>query len=389
MTAVLMLGLLASLMTPWIFDGNTDDDTSEDGPINPDPEEQMTTTSLDETPEVPEASSPNAGSEAGQEDTEDTDTLPLTLEFPAVVEGTEGSDVFNLEDAPRDSNGSLSDVTLSASGGDDILDLIPETGMIPSAFGPDAFFDSSISGGDGDDLIEISASGSSISGGDGNDTITAFNATGTRVLGGAGDDPITATENEGDTALVAAGSGNDTIDGREINNGQIDGDEGDDIILFSGADSDSRNSGNGFSLTVNGGAGDDILVFDTLSGTSSSTTNLSATGGEGADAFRIIFDPDDIFDAENTGTFGYNLNFITDFQPGIDTLELATTVTDGTFVADEIQLIENQQNSTTNVIARYTSDTEMEREVVFTLNALGVDVDDIVLLDGATLQAVA
>ena len=185
MGAALLLGLMAAIMIPWLGDDDSDEE-----PISPEPEEAPIVPLPEETPVVPDAQ-------------------PSITVTGLQVEGTEAGDNITLADIPTTDSRLADGIVVNGNGGDDILDLVPETGVEPEAFGPDVIFDSSISGGDG------------------NDTITVYDATGSRVFGGAGDDLITVTENEGDRVIVEAGSGNDTIDARDVDND-------DDTILVSG-----------------------------------------------------------------------------------------------------------------------------------------------------------
>ena len=76
---------------------------------------------------------------------------------------------------------------------------------------------------------------------------------------------------------------------------------------------------------------------------------------------------------------------IDDFEPGIDTLEIDASVTISACELSEFKLEEDEQEGTTNVIVSYTSETEVNRDVVITVNATGVDIDDLVLPDGLAM----
>ena len=351
MGAALLLGLMAAIMIPWLGDDDSDEE-----PISPEPEEAPIVPLPEETPVVPDAQ-------------------PSITVTGLQVEGTEAGDNITLADIPTTDSRLADGIVVNGNGGDDILDLVPETGVEPEAFGPDVIFDSSISGGDG------------------NDTITVYDATGSRVFGGAGDDLITVTENEGDRVIVEAGSGNDTIDASDVASGLLYGDDGDDTILVSG----TNGAGTGQTAVRFGGAGDDLIDYESspLSPLETRYENpLQLVGGEDADTFRIVFDQgspisdQDISEGTERVTMA-TLVVIDDFEPGIDTLEIDASVTNSAYELSEVRLEEDEQEGTTNVIVSYTSETEVNRDVVITVNATGVDIDDLVLPDGLAMEEVA
>ena len=148
-----------------------------------------------------------------------------------------------------------------------------------------------------DDIIDGDATRDMIDGGDGNDDVT----------GNLGDDSLTG--GLGDDHLVG-GSGNDFLSG----------DDGDDT-LEGGWDDDMLIGGTGRDL-LNGGGGDDLIDgrdaddgFDYLNGGAGDDVLLAGrgdhlNGGAGADTFAILSDGD---------------NFIDDFDPAVDTLEVTYT----------------------------------------------------------------
>ncbi len=164
-------------------------------------------------------------------------------------------------------------------------------------------------------------------GGSGNDSLLGNSAANT-LTGGAGNDKLNG---KGGTDLLTGGLGNDTytIDSlTEIDTGTADdgtdlvkskitctlGDEqenltlsGTGIIDGSGNEFDNRINGNGAKNVLSGLGGDDTLFGglgrDTL------------TGGDGADVFRFASTPG-----------GANVDEITDFTSGEDTLKLGDSI---------------------------------------------------------------
>lgn len=195
----------------------------------------------------------------------------------SVINGTPGDDELIGTIGADTIYGSDGLDTIVGGGGNDLLD-----------------------GGNGDDTITGCTENDTINGGAGNDNILGDNGTDT-INGDAGDDMITA------------GSGNDTIDG---------GDGNDFIIGGGGADS------------INGGAGNDELLVSPLlaSGDPAAVLNGGAgmdtihgslggilTGGTEADIFN--------FDATKVGPG--NTATITDFQLGVDLIDLTSFNADG------------------------------------------------------------
>lgn len=363
---------MAAFMLPMF--GSDESDVVEDAADGPEPEE-VPIAPLPEPEDISEALS------------EITVTGPLT-------EGTEESEIFTAENADRDSNGRLEPLTINANGGDDTLNLIlqPDPAL---AFGGDALEDSTISGGAGDDTIEIRSWFSDISGGDGNDTIDVAGILGNTVSGGAGDDEITAVATQsGDGTFVEGDSGDDTIDARGLNNGAVNGGDGDDTIFVQG-----RNfGGTGYGLFVNGGAGDDTLVYEiSTEGPDNryDSSPFSVRGGEGDDTYRFIFNEGNLFLTESEVPEGAEritmgtLYTIEDFVPGTDTLEFEASTNNAAYEISGLRLEEDVTAGETQVIVSYTSETEIDRDVVIRVNATGVDIDDLVLPDGLAIEEVA
>jgi|TARA_B110000908_G_scaffold96881_1_gene114468 hypothetical protein len=115
MGAALLLGLFAAIMFPWLGD----DDAGEE-PISPEPEEAPIVPVPEETPVVP-------------------DDQPSITVTGLQVEGTESGDNITLTDIPTTEPRPAAEVVVNGNGGDDTLDLVPEPGVEPQAFGPDVF----------------------------------------------------------------------------------------------------------------------------------------------------------------------------------------------------------------------------------------------------------
>lgn len=194
-------------------------------------------------------------------------------------------------------------------------------------------------GGPGDDGIDASQGGNDIIyGGAGADTIFA-GAGNNHLYGGA------ATAIANDSAdMIIAGAGNDYIQGNAGNDSltggegsdRIFGGQGDDLILAEGGNdsingnlgNDTIQSGAGNDL-VRGGQGDDDLSDDSgndqLFGDLGNDTLTGGegvdilTGGDGADLFK--FNAPDA--APGTGALAGFVDTITDFQVGVDRIQLA------------------------------------------------------------------
>ncbi|MDY7024401.1 MAG: calcium-binding protein, partial [Cyanobacteriota bacterium] len=174
----------------------------------------------------------------------------------------------DIEDGELDSASELTNLvdisnTLNGSASDDILVGEDNNNLIVALAGDDV-----VAGNLGDDVI-FGNEGADILRGDNNSRSSGATVGGDDIIfGGAGDDQI------------GGKAGNDELFG-EQGNDQIWGDDGDDIL--------------------NGGLGDDTLTGDDFSGGSGSDTFILAVG-EGTDT-------------------------ITDFEVGIDLIELANGLT--------------------------------------------------------------
>lgn len=368
MGAALLLGLMAAIMIPWLGD----DDAVDEEPISTEPEEAPIVPLPEDTPAVPD----------------DQPSVPVLQ-----VEGTEAGDNITLADFPTTDSSPAEGVVVNGNEGDDMISLSPEEISSTGEYYPNEIYGATISGGAGDDVIEARVWDSEISGGDGDDTINVSGVLGNRISGGAGDDQIFVNASgDGDSTFVDGDSGNDTIDARGLNNGGVNGGDGDDTILLQG----SNYGGTGYGLFADGGAGNDTLIYEISPVTPSEqyeTSPFSVRGGEGADTYRFIFNEGyletrDIPEDADLITMP-TLYVIEDFEPGLDTLDLQPSVDGSAYELSGLRLEEDEQAGTTDVIVSYTSETEINRDVVITINATGVDIDDLVLPDGLAMEEVA
>jgi Ca2+-binding RTX toxin-like protein len=201
-----------------------------------------------------------------------------------------------------------------------------------------------LDGGDGDDTLLGGIGDDSLVGGGGNDRFEIGASSGIDAIhGGADTDSVVATANnvtlrlsglsgvEGISAngftgfRIAGTTGNDSLDfsGVTLTNViSIDGAAGNDQItgsaagdnLIGNAGNDTLNGGDGAD-TLNGGFGNDSLVggsgADTLFGGGGKDV---MTGGADADVFR--------FTTRTDSSKGVNADVITDFQVGMDVIDL-------------------------------------------------------------------
>ncbi|WP_232419330.1 calcium-binding protein [Paracoccus sp. N5] len=225
--------------------------------------------------------------------------------------GGEGNDTLMGQDGSDSLAGGLGSDTLYGGNGTDTLmggeghDLLDGGAdndvlyggnghdMLQGGDGNDSLYgeggNNTLRGGAGDDLLWGQAASDYLSGDDGNDTLYGFRGADT-LFGGLGDD------------LVNGGEGDDEASGGEGNDTLL-GETGNDILRGEGGN-DSLAGGGGHDL-LDGGEGDDRLEggagYDTL------------TGGAGADVFVFT-------SAEN---FGSGSDTITDFQTGLDRIDLS------------------------------------------------------------------
>ena len=181
-----------------------------------------------------------------------------------------------------------------------------------------------LTGGSGNDHLYGNMAASRQGAADGNDWIDTGGGT-NYVNGNAGDDEIVA---HGDANRIYGGSGNDsiTIDNRGVNS--VNGNMGDDhLYVYSGDNVIHGGQGNdGIFLwngnnVVYGDLGDDVIEagpgVDVL------------TGGQGADIFSFTADASPL---TRTGALAGYHDEIADFTPGVDKIQLETSIRNPTTV---------------------------------------------------------
>ncbi|QIZ79701.1 calcium-binding protein [Thalassovita gelatinovora] len=283
-----------------------------------------------------------------------------------VVHGESGDDEI-ISTATTQSDDAIE--RLYGGNGDDTITSAMEEARLYGGFGDDEISgaaSSSISGGEGDDVLTVTTEGTGtdigvtqIRGDQGNDTITG-SATDDEILdhqagtvavgafdddivmaeagadilvhqfgddsysGGAGDDLLYSIQDEDDPAPDAVtfdgGDGDDTLVGSMFGAGDsLTGDAGDDLLVSGMVRGDvssetvgetttltiERTIGDAGSDTLDGGEGDDTLLFDRAD---------SVTGGDGEDDFRL----DLTDDATADGDFA----IITDYDRAEDVIAL-------------------------------------------------------------------
>ncbi|WP_323783282.1 hypothetical protein [Thalassovita sp.] len=283
-----------------------------------------------------------------------------------VVHGEAGDDEI-ISTATTQSEGAIE--RLYGGIGDDTISSAMEEARLYGGFGDDEISgaaSSSISGGEGDDILAVTTEGTGpdvgetqIRGDQGNDTITG-SATDDEILdhqagtvsvegfdndivsagagddvlmhqfgddsysGGAGDDLLYSIQDEADAApdaVVFDGEeGDDTLVGSIVGAGDnLIGGAGDDLLVSGMVRGDvssetvgetttltiERAIGDAGADTLDGGAGDDIILFDRAD---------SVAGGDGADDFRLDLNDD----AAADGDFA----IITDYDRAEDVIAL-------------------------------------------------------------------
>ena len=305
------------------------------------------------------------------------------------VVGTDADDTLLLGDLSEDAK----DLEISGGDGDDVIDLRdPESNL--GLYGAPVVAES-IDGGAGNDTIYGHLDGGEVRGGDGDDTINVHSDG--RVEGGDGNDYITVSQS-GSDMIVEGGAGDDVIVGH-IDSGQLNGGAGNDTIS---ASAQGSFEGTGYVVVPDGGEGDDVIKFRVKSDFSSPGSEQQlAKGGEGADRFEVFLnegregdldyaDPiqNDFLTQVDADTWRLETLNLVDFEVGEDKLVIkAETQVDG-YALNSVRMEEVDDSQgipqSTDVILSYEHDTEETREVVVSLHATDVEWDDIeVLYEGA------
>lgn len=223
----------------------------------------------------------------------------MGLSFPSAADGAFSSENGLLDLYPPAMVGwnKGTEATITGGDGDDVIDASSaklERAVVKGGTGNDLIMAdilaaSEVDAGEGDDQIKVrNALNSSIDGGDGNDAIAVDRLKGSFVSGGDGDD-IISVEFMVDSH-VDGGKGDDTIRVGKMVGGSVVGGDGDDDILISrqigglvdGGDGDDtiriHQSKGGVVL---GGGGDDTILID-------DARNSFIAGGTGDDTITIL-----------------------------------------------------------------------------------------------------
>lgn len=222
-------------------------------------------------------------------------TIPAGLvvdadQVPLMAPGAAGF-FTDFDPTPLNLTGTDNADTLLGGSGIDFLDGRGGNDVLGGRSGDDTLL-----GGDGDDDLGGAYGNDLLDGGPGNDNLDGGLGT-DRLLGGGGNDILflggngTAEGGDGDDRLTSTG-GNSTLEGG------------------AGNDSFEIYSSNGGTIQANGGNGNDSFVFRLGS---ASSAQLVLSGGEGRDSYKFIM-------ADQAS------HVITDFQPGQDSIDLASLV---------------------------------------------------------------
>jgi Ca2+-binding RTX toxin-like protein len=222
-------------------------------------------------------------------------------------------------------------------------------------------------GGNGADTLDGGAASDYLYGGDGNDTYIVTNA-GDQIFENSGEGTDTVYVSVASFVLpdyvenlTANASGMDfTLDGNDLDN-VIAGGAGNDLVM--GETGDDTVIGGAGSDIVQGNEGDDLLIgglgMDYLG------------GGPGADIFK--------FSSGESGT-GANADFINDFTPGEDRIDLTGVDADtGTFGDQAFNFIGTDDFSGTAGELRYAFDDSGNTILQADVNGDGVSDFDITL----------
>lgn len=274
-------------------------------------------------------------------------------------------------------------VTVEGNAGNDLINLLDPIGADNDISSPYFLDRAEISGGAGDDDISAVAGHSTVSGGDGDDKIDIRVAGGSSIFGDDGNDVIRSTLTSQDLAFVDGGAGDDLIDVSEMENVIANGGVGKDLIRVSGGDQ----SGAGYVIRADGGEGEDMIAFDgSLADVVFPRSAQTALGGPGSDDFSVRFDAGiDLQEGtEIDGTF--ELFHIDDFAPDDETLLLEPYSENPDDEFTQAELIENTETGQTRVVMTFDMADGTSRQVTVTLNAVGVDWDDITFAEGSEPQ---
>lgn len=291
------------------------------------------------------------------------------------------------------------DDTVTGGDGDDVFFSTSTNGVVGATAnggaGNDAFkFDNfragggalNIDGGDGDDFVAVNGGFNTVAGGAGNDTIQGriFSS---GLSGGAGDDYFRVESlDTADFLIIEGGDGNDTIDASSPGKLGVFGDAGDDLIISQAYGSMDNEAGS----VINGGDGNDTLSHNVGVAISPNTSIPSEegpdlTGGEGSDRFEISIIRAGIpnlnsISLEEADFLENPAGTITDFERGVDEIVIDLSGTSSSIVFESGTMVEDIENGRTTVAIRVVSTfgSFPSQDVIITINATGLDWDDIV-----------
>lgn len=329
--------------------------------------------------------------DAAGPDTETPETDPATL-----IEVTPGTTVNGGADSEgfeitRQMGGVGDPVTINAGAGDDTVTATAFTGDFDE---PEGFVQPTVNSGAGDDLIEIALStGAQIDAGEGNDTITLTGGDDADVSGGTGNDSITVTTEGFSPSDISGGDGDDTITAIGGGHG-VEGGAGNDVITLGGL----QGGGDGLASRASAGDGNDTITAEVTTPGSANDyffdRTIRVTGGAGADTFvtrvsdveinqtsiQPLADQLDQTIDEFLSTPNPVMR-ITDFEPGVDRIQVEADPTTDNGVLAEAELQETTSAggvTSTQLILTYENPDQPDVRVVVTLGgATGVTWDDI------------
>ncbi|QFT91893.1 Hemolysin-type calcium-binding repeat (2 copies) [Roseovarius sp. THAF9] len=282
---------------------------------------------------------------------------------------------------------------------DDQAEALPEGDEI------DVTDQEAITGSEGDDTIsggEPTLALDSLSAGGGNDLIDLAFADTAQIDGGDGNDTINAVTFE---STISGGEGDDEMNLRPQSS-WVNGDAGDDVINVSQSFNQSSTPANGPFITsgpsfISGGEGDDILNYEVATDPSASAFELS--GGEGADTItldvtttdyaftqlpeELLFEFDEfgnVIGEVETPVVRDTIAILTDFEPGVDQLELDLRDThDEISGAHTLNLVDSEETADGTAL-RMTFDSARPEDpdasyqivaTVFLQDTFGLDLD--------------
>lgn len=223
-------------------------------------------------------------------------------------------------DLPGNTNALPFDYTLTGTDGDDIIQGQRGNDLFAGLSGDD-----SLSGNSGNDTLNGGGGKDSLSGGADNDLLLGARGADS-LLAGAGNDTL---RGDGGADTLQGGQDNDHLDGGKKNDLLRGGNGADTLMGGNGADTltggdnqDRLHGGNGHDVLY-GSSGPDQLLGGVGNDTLVAQGDDEATGGTGEDVFVLT---------QGTGTI-----IVLDFTPGVDKLSLdGLDVSDLSFEDDKI-----------------------------------------------------